>query len=73
MNEDIKLEKMKVELLLFLTCEDDITLFRKALTQVFLEWIEENSYPRNADKEIVHRMHLMISFFDKIEEIDKMK
>jgi hypothetical protein len=42
--------------------------FRKTLTQILLEWMEETDvYPKNKDI-LIHRMHLLIDFFDKLDE-----
>ena len=66
--DESKYEKMKFELFLLLTYED-AKVFRKALNQVLLDWVEHMDLPRDKDR-IVYRMHLLIDFFDKIDELE---
>jgi hypothetical protein len=66
--DEIKYEKMKMELFILLSYFGAREL-RKALNQVLLDWVEHVDLPRDKDA-IVRRMHLVIDFFDKIEELE---
>jgi hypothetical protein len=70
---DVMNDRLKMELMVLLTCVDDTTKFRKSLTLILLEWMEERTFYRSDDSAVIYRMHLLIDFFDKVEEIEKGK
>jgi hypothetical protein len=69
--ENKKIYEETVMELSILLADESPRNFRKALTQILLEWVEETKdFPHNSTS-TVHRIHLLIDFFDKLEEIEK--